>query len=408
MERMSLLLRGAELIDGTGRDPQGTVSIRVDGGSISAIGDIGAATHTDDVLDLGGLTVMPGLIDAHAHHGIVAVHDPDRVPLAVIAARIIANLAASLDAGFTTVREMGGLDGGFAQAVDTGLVPGPRILPAGPLLCTTAGHGDLGPSWIPHAAHSHDRVPGLVQNGLPVDGADAVRKAARDAFRHGATHLKMCISGGVVSLTDRMEDTQFTLDEMRAAVEEAHARHTYVAAHAHNIDSIRLGLQAGIESFEHGTFLDDETAELMAAAGAALVPTLTIARRWNDDPGDVPPLARDRIADLERGMSNAVLLAERHGVVLGSGSDLIGPDQRGRGQEIGLKADLIGAMRAIVSATATNAQILRRPDLGTVEVGTVADLIAVDGNPLAEPWLLADPSRILVVVQAGRVVKDAR
>lgn len=405
---MSLLIRSETLIDGTGRSPEGPTTIGIADGHITAVGGSAHPAGADDVLDLGGLTVMPGLIDAHAHHGIVAVHEPDRVPLAVIAARIITNLAASLDCGFTTVREMGGLDGGFAEAVATGLVPGPRVLPAGPLLCTTAGHGDLGPPWIPHAAHSHDRVPGLVQNGLPVDGADAVRKAARDAFRHGATHLKMCISGGVVSLTDRMEDTQFTLDEMRAAVEEARARHTYVAAHAHNTDAIRLGLQAGIESFEHGTFLDDDTAVLMAAAGVALVPTLTVARRWNADPGDVPLSARERLVDLEQGMSNAVRLAVRHGVVMGSGSDLIGPDQRGRGEEIGLKSDLIGAMGAIVSATATNARILRRPDLGTVEVGKVADLIAVDGDPLAEPWLLADPARVMVVVQGGRIVKDIR
>jgi imidazolonepropionase-like amidohydrolase len=405
---MSLLIRSETLIDGTGRSPEGPTTIVIADGHITAVGGSSHPAGADDVLDLVGLTVMPGLIDAHAHHGIVAVHEPDRVPLAVIAARIITNLAASLDAGFTTVREMGGLDGGFAEAVATGLVPGPRVLPAGPLLCTTAGHGDLGPSWIPHAAHSHDRVPGLVQNGLPVDGADAVRKAARDAFRHGATHLKMCISGGVVSLTDRMEDTQFTLDEMRAAVEEARARHTYVAAHAHNTDAIRLGLQAGIESFEHGTFLDDDTAVLMAAAGAVLVPTLTVARRWNADPGDVPMSARERLVDLEQGMSNAVRLAVRHGLVMGSGSDLIGPDQRGRGEEIGLKSDLIGAMAAIVSATATNARILRRPDLGTVEVGKVADLIAVDGDPLAEPWLLADPARVIVVVQGGRIVKDVR
>jgi imidazolonepropionase-like amidohydrolase len=404
----TMRLIGAELLDGTGVEPMARRTVHIDGDLIASI-DTDRTQHSDtSTLDLGGLTLMPGLIDAHAHHGIVEVHDADRSPLAVIAARIIANLARSIDAGFTTTREMGGLDGGFAQAIAAGLVPGPRLFPSGPLLCTTAGHGDLSPSYLPHPTHSHDRVAGLVQNGHPVDGTDGMRRAARDAFRHGATQLKLCISGGVVSLTDRMEDVQFSVDEMRAAVEEARDRHTYVAAHAHNVDAIRRGLEAGIHSFEHGTFLDAATAALMADAGAVLVPTLTIARVWSTDSSAVPAESRDRVAVLEAGMSNAVRLAKDFGITMGSGSDLIGPEQRGRGMEIGLKADLIGAMDAIVSATATNARILRRDDLGTIEAGKQADMIAVDGDPLADPWLLADPDRIVVVIQGGRIVKDRR
>ncbi|MGB8858837.1 MAG: amidohydrolase family protein, partial [Ilumatobacteraceae bacterium] len=173
-------------------------------------------------------------------------------------------------------------------------------------------------------------------------------------------------------------------------------------------DAIRRGLEAGVHSFEHGTFLDAETAALMATAGAVLVPTLTIARLWMNDASAVPAESRDRVASLEAGMSNAVRLANEHGITMGSGSDLIGPEQTGRGMEIGLKADLIGAMDALVSATATNARILRRNDLGTIEAGKQADIIAVDGNPLDDPWLLADPDRIVLVIQAGRIVKDRR
>ena len=401
-----MILHGARILDGTGADPFDGRAVVLDGERIAAITD---RPSSGESIDLTGLTLLPGLIDAHAHHGIVAVHDADRTPLAVLAARVVANLSRTLDEGFTTSREMGGLDGGFAQAVADGLVRGPRLFPSGPLLCTTGGHGDLGPSFLPAPTHSHDLVPGLVQNGKPVDGPDAVRRAAREAFRHGATQLKLCISGGVVSLTDRMEDVQFSLDEMRAAVEEAAARDTYVAAHAHNTAAIRLGLEAGVRSFEHGTFLDDDTAALMARAGAVLVPTLTVARRWMADPGDVPPESRARIALLGDGMDEAVRLAVRHRITMGSGSDLIGPVQAGRGDEIVHKAALIGAMDAIVSATRTNAEILRRgDDLGTVEVGKLADVIAVDGDPLADPTVLADPDRIAVVIKAGRVVKDTR
>jgi imidazolonepropionase-like amidohydrolase len=407
----TFLLGGATILDATGADPYDGAQVLVNDGWIASVGPVAGAGAPAGatVLDLDGLTLLPGLIDAHAHHGIVEVHDADRTPLAVLAARIVANLGRTLHEGFTTSREMGGLDGGFAQAVADGLVSGPRLFPSGPLLCTTAGHGDLGPSYLPHAAHSHDRVPGLVQNGRPVDGPDAVRRAAREAFRHGATQLKLCISGGVVSLTDRMEDVQFSVDEMRAAVEEAEARHTYVAAHAHNTESIRRGLEAGIRSFEHGTFLDDATAELMAAKGAVLVPTLTVAARWLEDATAVPPSARDRVAALSTGMQQAVRLAVQYGITMGSGADLIGPVQQGRGDEIVHKAALIGAMDAIISATRTNAAILGWGDrLGTVEVGKVADLIAVDGDPLADPSVLADPRRIVLVMQDGRIVKDTR
>jgi imidazolonepropionase-like amidohydrolase len=403
----TFLLGGATILDATGADPYRGSSVLVGDGHIRAIGELTSSDAT--AIDLDGLTLLPGLIDAHAHHGIVEVHDADRTPLAVLAARIVANLGRTLQEGFTTSREMGGLDGGFAQAVAEGMVSGPRLFPSGPLLCTTAGHGDLGPSYLPHSAHSHDRVPGLVQNGRPVDGPDAVRRAAREAFRHGATQLKMCISGGVVSLTDRMEDVQFSVDEMRAAVEEAEARHTYVAAHAHNTDAIRRGLEAGIHSFEHGTFLDAATAELMAARGAVLVPTLTVLVRWLADPGDVPVTSRDRIASSLTAMQQAVRLGVEHRITMGSGSDLVGAVQQGRGDEIVHKAALIGAMDAIISATRTNAAILGWGDrLGTVEVGKVADLIAVDGDPLADPSVLADPRRIVLVMQDGRIVKDTR
>jgi|688.fasta_scaffold243652_2 imidazolonepropionase-like amidohydrolase len=403
----TFLLGGATILDATGADPYRGSSVLVGDGHIRAIGELTSSDAT--AIDLDGLTLLPGLIDAHAHHGIVEVHDADRTPLAVLAARIVANLGRTLQEGFTTSREMGGLDGGFAQAVAEGMVSGPRLFPSGPLLCTTAGHGDLGPSYLPHSAHSHDRVPGLVQNGRPVDGPDAVRRAAREAFRHGATQLKMCISGGVVSLTDRMEDVQFSVDEMRAAVEEAEARHTYVAAHAHNTDAIRRGLEAGIHSFEHGTFLDAATAELMAARGAVLVPTLTVLVRWLADPGDVPVTSRDRIASSLTAMQQAVRLGVEHRITMGSGSDLVGAVQQGRGDEIVHKAALVGAMDAIIAATRTNASILGWGDrLGTIEVGKIADLIAVDGDPLADPSVLADPRRIVLVMQDGRIVKDTR
>src|SRR5262249_16300847 len=152
-------------------------------------------------------------------------------------------------------RDTGGIDGGVATAVEMGLVRGPRILPSGPLICQTGGHGD---DRNPFGLHPHDHagVPGLGQVSLPCDGPDEVRLAARTVLRGGASQVKVCVSGGVVSLTDRIEDAQFTVEELMAAVQEADARETYVTAHAHNVRGIRNGLDAGVSCFEHGTFLD--------------------------------------------------------------------------------------------------------------------------------------------------------
>jgi imidazolonepropionase-like amidohydrolase len=408
----SLILRGAELIDGRGGDPLPKSEVVIDGNRFGAVRAAGHAAIDDArVLDLDGLTLLPGLIDAHAHFGLVDFGDPGATPLAVLAAQIFRNCELALEAGFTTVRDTGGIDGGVRQAVDLGLVRGPRIYPSGPIIVQTGGHGDFSPPFLGHHHLSSVAAPGLVQPSLVADGADAVRLAVRTVFRRGATQVKVAISGGVVSTTDRLEDTQLSVDELRAAVAEARARETYVTAHAHNVRSIRNGLEAGVACFEHGTFLDEETAAAMAAAGAWLVPTLAVThlfaeewQRWGVPESTVP-----RMVAVAKAMAEAVKLAHRAGVTIGSGSDLIGPRQDRRGLELGLKAACIGAMPAIVSATQTNAHILRADaDLGTVEPGKLADAIAVDGDPLADPRLFDDPTRVLVVVKDGVVVKDTR
>jgi imidazolonepropionase-like amidohydrolase len=269
----------------------------------------------------------------------------------------------------------------------------------------------MGRPWYPAVLnHDHSGTPGLSQLSITCDGPDRVRVAAREAFRRGATQLKLCISGGVVSYTDRLEDTQFSLEEMRAAVEEAQARDTYVTAHAHNAAAIRTALDAGLECFEHGTFLDEETVARMARAGAALVPTLSVLQlmteQWKE--WGVPESVLPRLHGVADAMAASLKLAYDAGVTIGSGTDILGPKQARRGLEIPLKARILGPMAALVSATAVNARILRRPDLGTIEPGKTADLIAVDGDPLKEPELLSDAERVVLVVKDGVVVKDLR
>lgn len=400
-----LVIRGAALIDGTGA-PARPATVVVERGRIRALdGDVPGAT----VLDLPGHTLLPGLIDAHTHLGlldITAQYD-GKTPAAVMAAQIFANAARLLDAGFTTARDVGGVDGALTEAIELGLVRGPRLFPSGPILCQTGGHGDYGPPFHPHG-HG---VPGLSTISIVCDGVDEVRRAARTVLRRGATQVKVCVSGGVMSYTDSLDDTQFGVDELRAAVEEAHARRTYVTAHAHTVPSIRVGLAAGIECFEHGSFLDEDTVGAMASKGVALVPTLAVlnvvVENWREM--GVPKELLPRFAGVEEAMAASLKLAFAAGIPIGSGSDLFGPAQNRFGLEISLKARILGPMEAIVSATATNAHILRVADrLGTIEPGKEADLIAVAGDPLTDPDLFDDPSRVAVVIKGGRIVKDLR
>ena len=405
---MGVLVRGGTVIDGTGTDPC-PADVLLSEGRIRSV-EAGVTPARDDtVIDADGLTVLPGLIDAHTHFGLVDLRGGGATPLAVIAGQVFRNCELALEAGFTTTRDCGGVDGGLAKAIELGLVRGPRLYPSGPILCQTGGHGDLTP---PFAPHPHGiAAPGLVQNAIVCDGPDEVRVAARTALRRGATQVKVCVSGGVVSLSDSLEDTQFTVEELRAAVEEAEARDTYVTAHAHNVRGILNGLAAGVRCFEHGTFLDAETATALASAGAWLVPTLAVTRLLAEEwrtwglPAEVVP----RINGVEEAMTRAVKLAHDAGVLIGSGSDLIGPAQNRRGLELALKAKILGPMAAIVSATQANARIIgASSELGTLECGKIADVIGVEGDPLTDPELFDDPDRVVLVVKDGVVVKDAR
>ncbi|MGW4420821.1 amidohydrolase family protein [Streptosporangium sp. NPDC004631] len=410
------MLDGATLIDGTGREPVERARVGIVDGRIAELS--GRSPRAGEDLDLTGLWLLPGLIDLHTHMGIIDVVETvagDAMSTALHAAHLFRNAELCLLSGHTTAREVGGADGGLRQAIDAGLIPGPRLLPSGPILCQSGGHVDYGSPWSRLLDHHHGPLvsgtPGLSTLANLVDGPTEVRIAARRAFQRGATQIKMCISGGIVSLTDRLEDTQFSIEELTAAVEEARARGTYVTGHAHNAESIRRGLKAGFDCFEHGSFLDEGTAAEMARAKVSLVPTLTVVHlmhdRWRE--WGVPEEVLPRLAGIQDAMVTSLRLAHAAGVRIGSGTDLLGPGQVARGLEISLKARALGAMEAIVSATRRNAEIIGMADrIGTVEVGKVADLVAVDFDPLASPECFADDSRVVVVVKDGLVVKDTR
>lgn len=404
-----LVLHDAVLLDGTGADPRPGVSVVIEGRSIVRIAPTREFAIPRDaaVLDLGGRFLLPGLIDAHVHFGLTEPDGTTTRPLTAYALKVARFIEETLDQGFTTVRDAGGLDPAWAGAVERGLLRGPRILPSGAFLSQTGGHGDFRAAFEDTAPPP---VPGLLAGSVLCDGPDEVRRAARDQLRRGATQIKVMASGGAASPTDPIEATQFTVEELRAAVEEAAARNTYVLAHAYHPRSIENCLDAGVRSIEHGNLLDEETAYRMAREGAFLVPTLVVFEVLSRHGAELG-LSRYSLEKIERVKATgarAVRLAAEAGVRIGSGSDLLGHTMARKAEELVLKAQVLGPMQAIVSATKVNAELLGLADrIGVVAEGKEADLIAVDGDPLADIATLTDAERIPLVIKGGDVVKPA-
>jgi imidazolonepropionase-like amidohydrolase len=405
------VIRGVAVLDGTGREPDGRMDVVVRGGRIEAIRPAGAGAQGGlPDIDGAGCMLLPGLTDAHVHFALIGPHGDHGTEAWVShVLRVARMIEGALDEGFTTMRDAGGLDPAWARAVAAGLLRGPRILPSGSVLSQTGGHGDLRAQH--EALHAGASIPGLVARPEIVDGADEVRRAAREQLRKGATQIKLLASGGIVSPTDPFDSVQFSHDEIAAAVEVAHNWGTYVLAHCHTAPAVDVAIEAGVRSIEHGSLLTPETARRMAERGVFMVPTLqaldmlaTYPERWN--------LASEKVARLREiadGAFESVRIADAAGVAIGSGSDVVGPWQGRRGEEIVLKARILGAHKAILSATSTNAKLFNLDDeIGTVEPGKRADLILVAGDPLEHVELLAEPASIPVVLLGGVVVKDAQ
>lgn len=399
----ALLFRDATLLDGSGSDPMPHSSVLVEAGRITAVGASLAAPAGARTIDCGGRTLMPGLTDAHVHFGLVATGDNEPIESHVsYVLKVVENIRIALEEGFTTVRDAGGLDPAYALAVASGQIVGPRVLPAGSFLSQTGGHGDHRSPWSDEALVS---IPGLVAHTEICDGPDAVRRVARTQLRRGATQVKLMASGGVMSPNDPLESTQFTVEEMAAAVHEAEAFGRYTMAHCHTAAAMRNALDAGVRSIEHGSLMSEEVARRMVEQETYLVPTMVSLKILSR--GDLPEFSR-RKADLVLGQTPAsVRMAADAGVSIGSGSDLLGARQHGRGAEIVEKAAHFGARAAILSATDTNARLFRMEDrIGRVAEGYDADLILVNGDPLDDVTVLARAEQIQLVVKRGVVVKD--
>ena len=400
---------GGRLADGSGTEPR-AVDVCVTDGIITALGQAPAGATA---IDLDGRLLTPGLVDAHVHLGLsspIRAQFGFELSAAELAADIFATAGQAIDAGFTTVRDTGGIDAGVVDVIAKGKVRGPRVLSCGPVQCQTGGHGYYGANWEPTELWTAHHIPGLCALSLMSGNADELRRNVREAFRRGATFLKLCVTGGVVGGHDRLADTQFTVDEIAVAVQEAAARGTYVTVHAHNNAGIRNAVRAGVRCVEHGTDIDEPTAALMHEYDVAVVPTFAVIEQILSPEGmDLDPSTVHRVAGVRERMASALRISRAAGLRIGLGSDLIGPHQQRRGEELRLRSELESPMQALVSATSVNANILGVEELvGMVRVGIQADMVAWQNDPLQDAKAFADPEMAVLVVKNGHVVKDIR
>jgi imidazolonepropionase-like amidohydrolase len=394
---------GAQVFDGTGADPY-PADVVIDGERIVAVGPAGSA-DADTAVDVTGKTLLPGLFDTHVH--LVVSHADiwqlAQRPFSYQFFEAARNLRETLAAGITTVRDAGGADLGIRQAVEDGLVDGPRLHISLVMLSQTGGHGD---GWLPsgdsiHFVHPHPGVP----DGI-VDGPDEMRRKVRELYRMGADVIKVATSGGVLSTRDDPRQAHFRPDELDVLVAEATAAGMFVMAHAQGADGIKNAIRAGIRSIEHGIFLDDEAIELMLEHGTWLVPTLVAPQGVLDavDAGaSLPPAVVDKAGSVVEVHRQAFAKAVEAGVRIAMGTDSgITP----HGQNLReLELMLAGGMTpsATLEATTRSAAKLMGldADLGTIEQGKLADLVVLEGDAYDLTGLAG---RVRGVWQAGRQV----
>jgi imidazolonepropionase-like amidohydrolase len=414
-----VLFRDVRVFDGRSDRLSGPTTVLVRGNTIASIGAEAIPTgRAATIIEGGGRTLMPGLIDAHTHLMFETLSQVAILTSDVGFVNVAATKAANdmLLRGFTSVRDLGGPVFGLKRGIDAGLVPGPRIWPSGAFISQTGGHGDFRlPNELPARPgdFSHSERVGAA---AIADDADTVRLRAREQLALGASQIKLMAGGGVSSNYDPLDVTQYTVAELRAAVEAADNWGTYVTVHAYTPRAVRQAIEAGVRCIDHGQLLDDATAKLMAEKGVwwSLQPFL------DDRPSAFPEGSANRQKQLEMfsGTEAAYALAKKYRIKTAWGTDTLFDASVAamQGAQLAKMVRWYTPAQVLKMATADNAELLalsglRSPyagKLGVVATGALADLLLVDGDPIANIDLVADPARnFVVIMKDGRIYKNS-
>ncbi|WP_398466360.1 amidohydrolase family protein [Tardiphaga sp.] len=404
---------GGTLIDGLGGDPIKSGVVVIENGRIIAAGaEANVAIPSGATrYDASGRTILPGFIDCHVH-GTYRARDMRQHLLNTPTYNVLRSIdifRQTLACGITTARDMGGADAGFRTAIEEGLIDGPRLLISLGMISQTGGHGDY---WVPADMRIKKRawLPDTV-----ADGVEDIRRLVRELLMRGADFIKICATGGITSVTDSWDEPQFTIEEIRTAVEEAAAKRRRVAVHAEGIDGIRNAVKAGIHTLEHGWFLDEESADIMIKSNTWWVPTLalvplSVEKRKEDKSWAAHQMGQEDVKDKQiyNLMQDQIPIwkdAVRRGVKVAMGTDqshrlLVGENM----VELKFMVDWLGMspMEVIVASTSKAAECIERPDLGALVPGRAADVLVVGGDPLADITVMEDRSRLHLVMKAGK------
>jgi imidazolonepropionase-like amidohydrolase len=401
------ILRNASVLDPERAELAEGQSVVVEGGRIADVGRGLAGPGDAVVVDVAGRTVLPGLIDAHTHPAIVDHgFDTAEWPPTYVAARASHALAGMLARGFTSIRDVGAGELGLARAVAEGYFTGPRMFYGGKQLTQTGGAGD----WRAPSRRVYDDNYYSPAIGVICDGVPEVRRAVREEVRRGAHHIKVYLSGAVDSPSDRVDSTQFSIEELNAIVEEATAANIYVTGHAYTSRAINRGLECGVRCIEHGNLMDASSIPLFQARGAFYVPTIVTyhALASRAAQGLLPADIEVKLRNVIDGAIGALELAHKAGIPIVYGTDLFADMHDQQLQEFIIRSEVQPPADLIRSATTVAARLLRREgELGVVAPGALADLLVIDGNPLDDIRVLTTPERTLkLIMKEGTVYKN--
>jgi len=399
-----LLFKNFQLLEPEVGELQGGFELLVEGDKVNETSGKPIKAPGADVIDCGGRTMMPGLIDSHVHVILSEVNIGylESIPLTLMTARAARLMLGMINRGFTSVRDTGGADWGIKSAVDAGDIPGPRLFIAGAAIGPTGGHSDPRKRTdFGMRCHCCNAMRfGMRQS----DGVSEVLKSVREQMRQGADHIKIMMSGGVASPYDPLDSLQFSPAEVAAAVQEATAFGRYVCAHAYTPEAMTRAAHGGVRVIEHGNLIDEPTARLMAEKGMFMVANLVAYYAMRERAADYG-MTGDMLAKNDLvidGGLHSLEICKRAGVPVGYGTDLLGALQVEESREFLIRSEVLSPLEIIRSATTIGARIVRQEGkIGTLKAGAYADLILIEGNPLKNLGLFQEQGKHLAAIMKG-------